>query len=326
MSRESDLPLETSDAPRIGAIIPNWNGFQFTIACLESILGLDYPQGKLEVIVVDNGSTDHSVEQINLWWQQNRIRTEIKFQVLKAGANIGAPAAYNLGILNLRTDIDIIWKLDNDVVIPTDYLQILLRKSSILKDPQTVAVTGQVRRYDDFADETIGSRIYPTFKKWTRVVEPISVSQLISGAVQQVDLVMLHGASTLYVASVLASEKFDARFFLYYDDTELGIRLRRLGYHFEVILDTHVLHWSSKSTQSISATRIYFWARNQLLLGDIVFKGIPRIWYRIVQLLLIPWKFYRWVLVFGSSPRSTCAHYFLKGVWDFWRGKFGPMD
>lgn len=48
--------------PRVSIIILNWNGWEDTIECLESVYQITYPN--YDVIVVDNGSEDESVEKI----------------------------------------------------------------------------------------------------------------------------------------------------------------------------------------------------------------------------------------------------------------------
>jgi glycosyltransferase involved in cell wall biosynthesis len=58
---------------KVAIIILNWNGWKDTIECLESVFRIDYPN--YQVIVVDNGSTDDSVEKI-------KVCTEGKIKVI----------------------------------------------------------------------------------------------------------------------------------------------------------------------------------------------------------------------------------------------------
>ena len=51
--------------PKVGIIILNYNSWQDTVRCLESLQQIDYPE--YTVIVVDNGSNDESVEKIKEW-------------------------------------------------------------------------------------------------------------------------------------------------------------------------------------------------------------------------------------------------------------------
>lgn len=55
----------SSDLPHVSAIILNWNGEQETIECLESVLKSDY--ANLNVVIVDNNSSDESIERIKSW-------------------------------------------------------------------------------------------------------------------------------------------------------------------------------------------------------------------------------------------------------------------
>ena len=51
--------------PKVFIIILNWNGWKDTIECLESVFRNTYPN--YQVIVVDNGSTNGSMEKIKVW-------------------------------------------------------------------------------------------------------------------------------------------------------------------------------------------------------------------------------------------------------------------
>jgi GT2 family glycosyltransferase len=63
-------------SPKVSIIILNWNSWKDTIECLESVFRIDYPN--YQVIIVDNGSTDDSVEKIKEW-AEGKTLVESKF-------------------------------------------------------------------------------------------------------------------------------------------------------------------------------------------------------------------------------------------------------
>jgi len=62
--------------PKVSIIILNWNGWKDTIECLESVYQITYPN--YNVIVVDNGSEDESIEKIREYCK-GKIKVESKF-------------------------------------------------------------------------------------------------------------------------------------------------------------------------------------------------------------------------------------------------------
>src|SRR5438552_1228619 len=67
-------------------IVLNWNGWQDTLECLESLRRLDYPN--FRVLVVDNGSTDDSVERFKKFSLQDEL--------IETGRNLGYAGGNNV--------------------------------------------------------------------------------------------------------------------------------------------------------------------------------------------------------------------------------------
>lgn len=63
-------------SPKVAIIILNWNGWEDTIECLESVYQITYPN--YDVVVVDNGSKDESVQKIRDYCEYG-IGVESKF-------------------------------------------------------------------------------------------------------------------------------------------------------------------------------------------------------------------------------------------------------
>jgi GT2 family glycosyltransferase len=97
--------------PQLATIIVNWNAWEDTLACLESLARTDYPD--LDVIVVDNGSTDDSIARLQ--------GSPVEFTLIEAGENLGFAGGNNLGIRRaLDHGAKLVWLLNNDTVVAPD--------------------------------------------------------------------------------------------------------------------------------------------------------------------------------------------------------------
>ena len=104
--------------PTVGVALLNWNGGEFTVPCIESLLsGTFIPH---EIVVVDNGSIDES---------PNLISSNFPDVVLiRNKVNRGFAGANNQAINYLVSrKLEYIWVLNNDTIISTSCLEVLLR-------------------------------------------------------------------------------------------------------------------------------------------------------------------------------------------------------
>ncbi len=102
----------------VSIIILNWNGIELLKECLPSVISAmrDYPEG-YEIMVVDNASTDASVEYINLNFSGVRV--------LPMQENLGFAKALNIGIRDAKYPAVVC--LNNDIIVENKFLGPLLR-------------------------------------------------------------------------------------------------------------------------------------------------------------------------------------------------------
>lgn len=101
----------------MATVIVNWNGLEHTTECIRSLAALTYPD--LQVIVVDNASTDGSPQAI-----RDRFPNAV---VLQANANLGFAGGCNLGIRHaIATGAEYVWLLNNDTLVRPDALRLLI--------------------------------------------------------------------------------------------------------------------------------------------------------------------------------------------------------
>ncbi len=112
------LPVPTlSHYPKVAIIVPCWNEEKTVHGTVASLLALDYPHDRLEVIVVDDGSTDTTWSEILKYKDNPRVRIFQK-------ENGGKHTAVNFGIDH--TDADLIGCLDADSFVMSDALKYMV--------------------------------------------------------------------------------------------------------------------------------------------------------------------------------------------------------
>jgi len=104
--------------PRVGVGILNYNGADLTINCLDHLRKLEWPGDRLEVVVVDNGSTDDSRSRIR------EAHPEAKLVVSQV--NLGFAGGCNLAIKSME-QADFVALLNNDAYVEPGWLEPLVR-------------------------------------------------------------------------------------------------------------------------------------------------------------------------------------------------------
>ena len=101
--------------PRIRLVVLNYNGGALVDRCVDHLEQLDWPEGRLEIVVVDNASADGSPE---------RLAARPRVRLVRSGHNLGFPAN-NLGLRDLDA-VDYVGLINNDAFAEPDYLQPLV--------------------------------------------------------------------------------------------------------------------------------------------------------------------------------------------------------
>ncbi len=105
------------EKPSVSIIIVNFNGKRFLKECLSAVLGANYPN--FEVIVVDNASTDQSVEFLS-----NSFPEEKRLKIIINQENLGFGPANNVGFEEAKGDYIVF--LNNDTSVEPEWLAALV--------------------------------------------------------------------------------------------------------------------------------------------------------------------------------------------------------
>lgn len=218
--------------PPVSVVIPNWNGRRFLATCLRSVRGqLDVD---VEVILVDNGSGDGSVEL---------ARTEYRdLRVVAFPENRGFSAAVNAGIATGTAPY--VFLLNNDTELHPRCIRALL---DALEASPAVAAAGP--KILDFTDRTLLAGIGDGY---TFAGIPSSLGFLERDCGQfdaAMEIFSPSGCAALYRRSALdAVGVFDEDFFAYYEDVDLGFRLQMGGHRCVYVPEAVIYHIGSATT------------------------------------------------------------------------------
>lgn len=131
LKASTGLPAPTLDHyPTVAIIVPCWNEEKTVHGTVASLLALDYPKDKLEVIVVDDGSTDTTWQEILEYKDTPQVKIFQK-------ENGGKHTAVNFGID--QTSADLIGCLDADSFVTSDALKRMVHAFNTMPDVMATA-------------------------------------------------------------------------------------------------------------------------------------------------------------------------------------------
>jgi GT2 family glycosyltransferase len=215
--------------PLVSILVLNWNGETVIRKSLESIRRLTYP--KKEVIVIDNNSTDSSVEI---------IRKEFpEFQLVQNNKNLGFAAGMNKGIKRAKGSLILLY--NNDAISHPASLSILVKR--ILSDDSIGMAGGLILFYkpNNIIWSSGGMFDFLTGTIWSEGLgQPYSKDTVCHKTLNDIDY--LSGCVLLIKKEVF--EKIgllDEGFFMFGDDIDFCLRARRAGY--SLFLDSSALIW-----------------------------------------------------------------------------------
>ncbi|MFW6123489.1 MAG: glycosyltransferase family 2 protein [Thermodesulfobacteriota bacterium] len=139
-ARYRPYPLSTRPLPRLTVIMPAYNEGQMVAMALDSVVQADYPRERLEIICVDDGSTDDTWDYID----QVRRRFPHLIKTIRWPQNRGKKQALYAGFKAARGEILV--TVDSDSVIEPAALRHLV--APLQDDPTMGAVAGNVRVYN----------------------------------------------------------------------------------------------------------------------------------------------------------------------------------
>ena len=242
---------------KVSVVTPNYNGVKFLKNYFNSLNQDSECIG--EVIIIDNGSDDSSLEYI----QKNNFNFPVV--VIKNDENLGFAPAVNQGISKAKYDY--IFSLNNDTEVEIGSINAMLdliQEEDIFSVQAKMIQSDNKQLIDDAGDEY-------NLLAWTKKVGENQNSENYS---QVLEIFSSCAGATLYKKSVLEEiGSFDDNFFAYMEDVDLAIRSQIYGYRNLLCPDAVVYHIGSATSGSrYNDFKVRIAARNNVWT---VYKNLP---------------------------------------------------
>lgn len=249
------------EKPLVSIVILNWNGLASTQLCLESLKDLKYP--KVEVILVDNGSTDGSKTKLP------KLLKKIKqpSQFISLQKNTGFTGGHIAGLKASQGEIQFL--LNNDSVVDPDIVNNALE---IFRSDKKIAVVGGRAFFWNDANPIFNDKNqYYSFQ----TINPITAEVItLEEGLKQCEPNNVSGSAVFIKRSAIDEVGYlDNRFFAYYEESDLFARIKRAGYKVVYSPDIKIWHRVGESTKDKPAFFYYLIFRNQFLYA---FKNFDR--------------------------------------------------
>ncbi len=273
--------------PRVCLVYLSYNNRLYLEEVFSSWRMLDYPSEKLEIIVVDNASTDGSQE-----W----LRAQKGITFFPSGENLGFAQGNNMGIEHaLLSGAEYVYLLNGDAKLHPDAIKeaVFVAESDhtigavqsrimLWKHPGIVNVTGGMVHFLGFGFAENNGRSWEEVKGEVNDGQPIAYPS---------------GAAVLYRASVLQKVGLlDPFLFLYHEDLELGWRIRLAG--FTNVLSTESIAYHDYEFKR-SIQKFYWMERNRIL----------------VHFSHLHWSTLVWLMPFLFFAECGLILFSIKGGW-----------
>ncbi len=264
-----------SDYPTILIIIVTWNKKSYVVDLLNSLQKLNYSVQQLDILVVDNASSDGTVDVLKKDFPHVRL--------IENEENIGGTGGFNTGLRYAfeqpEEKYEYLWLLDNDVQVHRNALSELV---TILEQEQDVAIAGstmmqlttpsRINEMGAFVDLGRGRLILNRHKEDVLGLQGktlpelhetnIDLSEHLKHCKPSMDVDYVAAASLLIRANIAKKAGIWDDFFIHFDDVEWCLRIAEMGHRIKV--SARSIIWHLPAEYKIPTWILYYDNRNVL--------------------------------------------------------------
>lgn len=263
-------------------IILNWNGADYTIACLDS---LSQAKGSFFIVIADNGSRDDSLDRLKKY----ATSSQLDIRILELGSNRGFAGGNNLAIQYAsRSNPDNYMLLNNDTEVMPDMIERICAFQ--LENERFRIITPRINYwFDRNVVWNCGGDMFFGFRKYRYA--NCNENRVVRKDYFRVTFVT--GCALFFMPDVLNPDGtlFTERFFFGEEDFDLCWRMNALGVQMACVTNAVVYHKiSSSESQMDKSGKVYLHLLNRYIDMRIKMKG---------------WQFFLWhCLYFPATFRA----------------------
>jgi len=254
----------------------NYNGSENTIDCLESLRNINTDSFKLTIIVVDNASSDNSIKSI-----KNHVLTSkygnVKF--IENKKNMGFSGGHNTAIrYALSNKADYVLLLNNDIYVDKNFLKELFVVSEQddnikIAVPKIYFAPGYEFHKDRYSNQEKGKVFWYAGGEvdWANIIgRHRGVDEVDKGEFDNIEQTEIATGCSMLIKKEVFEKigNLDDKYFLYYEDADLSMRVKRNGFKIMYVPKSVIWHKNAESTGGSGSTlQDYYITRNRLMFG-----------------------------------------------------------
>jgi GT2 family glycosyltransferase len=242
-------------SPKVSIITLTWNSYEVTRDCLLSLKKLDYPN--FEIIVVDNGSTDGSQEQLD--------RDFSDMRQIRNATNLGFSAGNNVAIRDaLARNTDYVLLLNNDTIVSPNFLGELVAVAE--SDPKIALLSPKIYYFEPPDKIWYAGGVKKPMRGLPKHLGMHQRDDADTGATREATF--LTGCALLIKAPVIRQiGLLDEIFFLGFEDADWSVRARQAGFKGVYVPAATIWHRDGYATRKNLgwAGRDFHTIRNRIL-------------------------------------------------------------
>lgn len=243
---------------RVAVVVPTWNGRDDLPACLESLRRQTLP---VEIVVVENGSTDGTVEMLRASYPDATV--------LMQPVNLGFAGGVNVGLrYALHRGYEFVALLNNDAVADANWVKRLVAEMSL--DARVGMVASKFVTMDGLRIDSTGE----CYSSWGLPFPRGRGEETLDAYDADAELFGASGGSTLYRSAMLRDiGLFDEDFFAYFEDVDLSWRAHLRGWRVRLAPTAIAYHRIGATSGRLPGFTTYQTLKNLLW---VVAKNVPR--------------------------------------------------